>query len=432
MPDKLPLSENFIRDHNASRGTEVLEDEYQSLSRQLRRRGIDIESIRTKVAAFSVALPTWGAGRGGTRFAKFPLDGAPTCIDEKLEDCAVVQQLCRITPRVSPHFPWDFTEDYAALAARATDLGLGFDAVNSNTFQDQPHQKHSYGGGSLSSPHAAVRDQAVAHNIECIRIGKLLGSCAITVWVGDGSNFPGQQDFTRAFDRYLYSTARIYAALPADWRMLLEHKLFEPAFYSTVLPDWGSSILAAQELGVQAYCLVDLGHHAPTTNIEQIVARLHRFGKLGGFHFNDSKYGDDDLDSGSINPHQLFLVFNELIEAQFNACGTFSPAYLIDQSHNVTDPIESMLASAEAIVCALAKALIVDREALLYAQESGDVMMAFQTLRQAYRTDVTPLIAQARVQAGGAIDVLGAYRASGWRKTQARHRQKLAPGTGIV
>jgi L-rhamnose isomerase/sugar isomerase len=432
MPDQLPLSENFIRDHNASRGTEGLEDEYQSLSRQLRRRGIDIESIRAKVAAFSVALPTWGAGRGGTRFARFPFDGAPTCIHEKLEDCAVVQQLCRITPRVSPHFPWDFVEDYAALAERAANLGLGFDAVNSNTFQDQLHQKLSYAGGSLSSPHAAVRDQAVAHNIECIRIGKLLGSHAITVWVGDGSNFPGQQDFTRAFDRYLDSTSRIYAALPADWRMLLEHKLFEPAFYSTVLQDWGSSILAAQQLGAQAYCLVDLGHHAPTTNIEQIVARLHRFGKLGGFHFNDSKYGDDDLDSGSINPHQLFLVFNELVEAQLNARGTFSPAYLIDQSHNVTDPIESMLASAEAIVSAMAKALIVDREALLYAQESNDVMMAFQTLRQAYRTDVTPLIAQARVQAGGAIDVLGAFRASGWRKMQARHRQKLAPGTGIV
>jgi len=432
MPDHLPLSENFVQDHNANRGTDALQDDYQSLARQLRRRGIDIESIRAKVAAFSVALPSWGAGRGGTRFAKFPFDGAPTTIGEKLEDCAVVQQLCRITPRVSPHFPWDFVADYPALRERAARLGLGFDAVNSNTFQDQADQAHSYSGGSLSSAHAAVRDQAVAHNIECIRIGRLLGSNAITVWVGDGSNFPGQQDFTRAFDRYLDSASRIYAALPADWKMLLEHKLFEPAFYSTVLQDWGSSILAAQQLGKQAYCLVDLGHHAPTTNIEQIVARLQRFGKLGGFHFNDSKYGDDDLDSGSINPHQLFLVFNELVEAESNAQGEFAPAYLIDQSHNVTDPIESMLASAEAIVGALAKALIVDREALLYAQESNDVMMAFQALRQAYRTDVSPLVAQARVDAGGAIDVLGAFRASGWRQTQARRRKKLAPGTGIV
>jgi L-rhamnose isomerase/sugar isomerase len=431
MQLQLPLPESFIRGHNVSR-TDALQDEYQSLARQLKRRGIDIEPIRAKVAAFSVALPSWGAGRGGTRFAKFPFDGAPTTIHEKLEDCAVVQQLCRIAPRVSPHFPWDFVEDYSELREQAARLGLGFDAVNSNTFQDQPQQKHSYAGGSLSSAHAAVRDQAVAHNIECIRIGRLLGSEAITVWVGDGSNFPGQQDFTRAFDRYLDSASRIYAALPGNWKMLLEHKLFEPAFYSTVLQDWGSSILAAQQLGPQAYCLVDLGHHAPTTNIEQIVARLHRFGKLGGFHFNDSKYGDDDLDSGSINPHQLFLVFNELVEAESNAHGPFAPAYLIDQSHNVTDPIESMLASAEAIVSAFAKAWIVDRDALLYAQESNDVMMAFQALRQAYRTDVSPLIAQARVDAGGALDVLGAFRASGWRKTQARRRQKLAPGTGIV
>jgi L-rhamnose isomerase / sugar isomerase len=432
MQEDLPLPDGFVRDFNASRDIEGLQDDYQSLARQLRRRGIDIEPIRRKVAAFSVALPTWGAGRGGTRFAKFPFDGAPTSIYEKLADCAVVQQLCRITPRVSPHFPWDCVADYVALRELGASLALGFDAVNSNTFQDQLEQKHSYSAGSLSSAQAAVRDQAVDHNIECIRIGKILGSKAITVWVGDGSNFPGQQDFTRAFDRYLASAARIYAALPGDWKMLLEHKLFEPAFYSSVLQDWGSSILAAQQLGERAYCLVDLGHHAPTTNIEQIVARLHRFGKLGGFHFNDSKYGDDDLDSGAINPHQLFLVFNELIEAESNAKGSFEPAYLIDQSHNVTDPIESMLASAEAIVCAFAKALIVDREALLYAQESNDVMMAFQSLRQGYRTDVTPLIAQARIDAGGAIDVLGAFRASGWRKTQARRRQKLAPGTGIV
>ncbi len=432
MQQNFPLPQDFIQNFNSNDGVDALRDDYQALERQLGRRGIDIDSIRRKVAAFGVALPSWGAGRGGTRFAKFPFDGAPTSIHEKLEDCAVVQQLCRITPRVSPHFPWDFTADYLALREEAAALGLGFDAVNSNTFQDQPRQELSYASGSLSSTNTGVREQAIAHNIECIRIGKLLGSKALTVWVGDGSNFPGQQDFTRAFDRYLASTATIYAALPTDWRLLLEHKLFEPAFYSTVLQDWGSSILAARELGSQAYCLVDLGHHAPTTNIEQIVARLHRFGKLGGFHFNDSKYGDDDLDSGSINPHQLFLVFNELVEAESNSRGAFDPAYLIDQSHNVTDPIESMLASAEAIVGAYAKALIVDREALLYAQESNDAMMAFQALRQAYRTDVSPIIARARADVGGAIDVLGAFRASGWRTTQTRRRRKLAPGTGIV
>ena len=431
MGQQLPLSTDFIEDANTRR-MEALQDDYDSLGRQLRRRGLDLQAIERKVAAFSVALPTWGAGRGGTRFAKFPFAGGPTNIHEKLEDCAVVQQLCRITPRVSPHFPWDNTSDYQALREQAEGLGLGFDAVNSNTFQDQAGQQHSYASGSLTSTDRAVREQAIEHNIECIHIGTLLGSKAITVWIGDGSNFPGQQDLTRAFDRYLDSTARICDALPDGWRMLLEHKLYEPAFYSTVLQDWGSSILAAQQLGPRAQCLVDLGHHAPNVNIEQIVARLHRFGKLGGFHFNDSKYGDDDLDSGSINPHQLFLIFNELVEAQLRSRPGFDPAYLIDQSHNVTDPIESMLSSADAIASAYAKALAVDRGALHDAQEANDVMLAFQTLRQGYRTDVAPIIAHARLAAGGAIDPIATYRANRWRAQAAGKRRLLAPGTGIV
>jgi L-rhamnose isomerase/sugar isomerase len=428
---KLPITPEFIREANAPR-LSALEDDYGSLGRQLRRRGVDIEKIERQVAAFSVALPTWGAGRGGTRFAKFPFRGAPTNIHEKLEDCSVVQQLCRITPRVSPHFPWDFVSDYRALRQQAEALDLAFDAVNSNTFQDQPGQQHSYASGSLTSLDRGAREQAIAHNIECINIGRELGSTAITVWIADGSNYPGQQDLTRAFDRYLESMAQIYSALPGGWRVLLEHKLFEPAFYSTVLQDWGSSILAAQQLGPKAQCLVDLGHHAPNTNIEQIVSRLHRFGRLGGFHFNDSKYGDDDLDSGAINPHQLFLVFNELVEAELNPRSGFDPAYMIDQSHNVTDPIESMLSSAEAIAGAYAKALLVDRGALRDAQESNDVMMAFQALRQAYRTDVSALVARARMSAGGAIDVLSTYRASGWRQEMAGKRTALGPGTGIV
>ena len=431
METRLPLSADFIHACNTS-GREVVEDDYVCLGRQLRRRGLDIEAIERRVAVFSMALPSWGVGRGGTRFAKFPFAGAPTDIHDKLQDCAVVQQLCRITPRVSPHFPWDCVSDYYALKDEAAHFGLGFDAVNSNTFQDQPGQKHSYRSGSLTSTDRGAREQAIEHNIDCIRIGEVLGSKAITVWIADGSNFPGQQDFTRAFDRYLESTARIYAALPGDWRMLLEHKLYEPAFYSTVLQDWGSSILAANQLGPRTQCLVDLGHHAPSVNIEQIVARLHRFGKLGGFHFNDSKYGDDDLDSGAINPHQLFLVFNELVEAHSSSRGPFNPAYMIDQSHNVTDPIESMLSSAEAIATAYAKALIVDRAALRDAQESNDVMMAFQALRTAYRTDVSPILARARRTAGGAIDPIAAYRASGYRQKKARERRALAPGTGIV
>ncbi|MDB5420003.1 MAG: rhaI, partial [Phenylobacterium sp.] len=319
-----------------------------------------------------------------------------------------------------------------ALRQEAAALGLAFDAVNSNTFQDQPGQAHSYRSGSLAATDPAVRAQAVAHNIECIEIGRQLGSRAITVWVGDGANFPGQQDFAAALDRYLESAAEIYAALPDGWRMLLEHKLYEPAFYATVISDWGTSILAAQQLGPKAQCLVDLGHHAPNVNIEQIVARLHRFGKLGGFHFNDSKYGDDDLDSGAINPHQLFLVFNELVEAEARPRDGFDPAYMIDQSHNVTDPIESMLSSAEAISGAFAKAVMVDREALHDAQAANDVMMAFQALRLAYRTDVTPILAMARIEAGGSADPIALYRAAGWRERKAQQRKPVGLGAGIV
>jgi L-rhamnose isomerase/sugar isomerase len=427
----LPLEQDLIVAQNAPRMA-ALKDEYDSLGRTLARRGIDIDSVKTRLKGFTVATPTWGSGVGGTRFAKFPIPGEPTNIHEKLEDCAVVQQLCRITPRVSPHLPWDKTDDYRGLRAEAEDLGLSFDAVNSNTFQDQPGQAVSYRHGSLASSDPAAREQAVAHNIDCIEAGIALGSKAITVWIGDGSNFPGQQDFNRAFDRYLESASRIHAALPEGWRMLLEHKLYEPAFYSTVISDWGSSLLAAQQLGPKAQCLIDLGHHAPNVNIEQIVARLDRAGKLGGFHFNDSKYGDDDLDSGSINPHQLFLVFNELVEAEARSEDEFAPAYMIDQSHNVTDPIESLLSSADAIAGAFAKALLVDRGALHAAQDSNDVMMAFQTLRRAYATDVTPLVAMARVEAGGAAELVSAYRATDWRARKANKRRAASGAAGIV
>lgn len=427
----LPISAELIAEANA-RDNEALEEDYAALGRKLSRTGIDIDAIKDRVGGFSVAVPSWGAGRGGTRFAKFPIAGEPTNIHEKLEDCAVINQLSRVTPRVSPHFPWDKVSDYKGLREEAQSLGLGFDAVNSNTFQDQPGQAQTYATGSLSSTVEATRQQAVEHNIECIEIGRQLGSTDLTVWVGDGTNFPGQQDFARSLDRYLEAASQVYAALPDDWRMLLEHKMFEPAFYSTVISDWGSSILAAQELGPKAKCLVDLGHHAPNVNIEQIVARLHRFGKLGGFHFNDSKYGDDDLDSGSINPHQLYLVFNELVEAELNPRDGFNPSYMIDQSHNVTDPIESMLSSAETITACFAKALLVDREALHAAQEGNDTMMAFQALRRAYNVDVAPIIAKARAEAGGAIDVLAAYRASQWRERKAQERKAVGLGAGIV
>jgi L-rhamnose isomerase/sugar isomerase len=407
-----------------------LQEDYAALARRLDRRGRNIEEVRARLAAFSVAVPSWGAGRGGTRFARFPIPGEPTDVHEKLEDCAIVQQLGRMTPRVSLHVPWDLVDDVAALAEEGRALGLGFDAVNSNSFQDQPGQAHSYANGSIAAADPAVRAQAVAHNIDCIAFGRALGSRALTLWVGDGSNLPGQQDFTRALDRYIEAAQDIHRALPDDWTLLLEHKLYEPAFYSSVIADWGTSILAAQEIGPRARCLVDLGHHAPSTNIEQIVSRLHRFGRLGGFHFNDSKYGDDDLDAGAIDPHQLFLVWNELVAAE--ARGGLDAAYMLDQSHNVTDPIESLIGSAEAVATAYAKALLVDRDALVHAQEAGDAMLAFRTLRMAYETDVQPIIAKVRADAGGAIDPIAAYRATGWRARCAQQRRPPHRGSGIV
>jgi len=411
----------------------ALEDDYASLGRSLERRGVAIGAIKDKVKAFAVAVPSWGVGVGGTRFAKFPIPGEPTSIFEKLEDCAVIHALGRATPTVSPHFPWDKVADYPALKEQAEGLGLAFDAVNSNTFQDQEDQVASYKFGSLTHTDAAVRDLAVAHNLECIDIGQRLGSRALTVWVADGSNFPGQSDMAGALDRYLESMTTIYAALPKAWRVFIEHKLYEPAFYSTVISDWGTSILCAQSLGPKAQCLVDLGHHAPGVNIEQIVARLAQFGKLGGFHFNDSKYGDDDLDAGAINPHQLFLVFNELVAVEQRGASNFAPAYMLDQSHNLTDPIESLLGSAAAVTGAYARALVVDREALVEHQRLNDVIMAFNVLRRGYDTDVAPILAMARYEAGGAIDPIAAYRQSGWRERKAQERKPVAVGqAGIV
>jgi L-rhamnose isomerase / sugar isomerase len=417
------ISPELIETENRGR-LAALNDEYESLGRALHRRGRSIDTIKDKVKKLGVAIPTWGVGTGGTRFARFPIPGEPTNIFEKIEDCAVIQALGRNTPTVSPHFPWDETPDPTELRDFTNAHGLGFDAVNSNTFQDRAGQARSYKYGSLTHADAAVREQAIVHNITCIETGKKLGSKAITVWIADGANFPGQSDMTTALDRYLASTSDIYAALPADWRLFIEHKLYEPAFYSTVISDWGTSILCAQQLGPKAQCLVDLGHHAPNVNIEQIVARLARFGKLGGFHFNDSKYGDDDLDTGSINPHQLFLVFNELIEAEKRAgADGFHPAYMLDQSHNVTDPIESLLNSAAAVAASYARALCVDRDALAEHQKKNDVIMAFNTLRRAYDTDVLPILAMARYEMGGAIDPIDTYRASGWRARKAQMRK---------
>ncbi|MBN9433735.1 MAG: L-rhamnose catabolism isomerase [Bosea sp.] len=420
----LPIQEAIVAENNRA-AEAALANDYSALGEQLDRRGIDIDVVTRKVASFGVAIPSWGVGTGGTRFARFAGPGEPRGIFDKLDDCAVIQQLTRATPTVSLHIPWD-KADPAAIKAKGDALGLGFDAMNSNTFSDAKDQALSYKFGSLSHTDKAVRQQAIEHNIETIEIGRVLGSKALTVWIGDGSNFPGQSNFTRAFERYLDAMKAVYAALPDDWRVFTEHKLYEPAFYSTVVQDWGTNYLIAQELGPKAFCLVDLGHHAPNVNIEMIVARLIQFRKLAGFHFNDSKYGDDDLDAGSINPFQLFLVFNELVDAEYRKAEAFDPAYMIDQSHNVTDPIESLMASAIEIQRAYAQALLVDRPVLEAFQEANDVLMARETLKRAYNTDVSPIIAKARLAKGGAIDPIATYRASGYRARVTAER----PATG--
>ncbi|MCT7377024.1 L-rhamnose catabolism isomerase [Chelativorans salis] len=426
-----PITADLVERENAARET-ALKRDYEALGEQLDRRGISIDAIRDRVAAFGVAVPSWGVGTGGTRFARFPGPGEPRDIFDKIEDCAVIHQLTRATPTISLHIPWDKAEP-EKLRQAAERFGLAFDAMNSNTFQDHPGQEHSYKYGSLSHTDAATRRQAVEHNLECIEIGKTLGSKALTVWIGDGSNFPGQSDFARAFERYLSSMKEVYAALPDDWRLFTEHKMYEPAFYSTVVQDWGTNYMIAKELGPKAYCLVDLGHHAPNVNIEMIVSRLIQFGKLGGFHFNDSKYGDDDLDTGSVDPYRLFLVFNELVGAELRNVAGFDPAHMLDQSHNVTDPIESLMVSATEVTRAFAQALLVDRKVLADCQEENDALMASETLKTAFRTDVGPILAMARLKSGGAVDPVVAYRASGYRAKAAAERPAITgTGGGIV
>jgi L-rhamnose isomerase / sugar isomerase len=425
------IDAGLVEKENAAR-EEALKRDYDHLGERLGRRGIAINEILDKVAAFGVAAPSWGVGTGGTRFARFPGEGEPRDIFDKLEDCAVIHQLARATPTVSLHIPWD-KADPQRLMQTAERFGLRFDAMNSNTFQDHPGQERSYKFGSLSHTDAATRRQAIEDNLECIEIGRAIGSKALTVWIGDGSNFPGQSHFAKSFERYLTSMKEIYAALPEDWRLFSEHKMYEPAFYSTVVQDWGTNYIIARELGPKAFCLVDLGHHAAGVNIEMIVSRLIQFGKLGGFHFNDSKYGDDDLDSGAIDPYRLFLVFNELVDAELSGVAGFDPAHMLDQSHNVTDPIESLMISATEVQAAYARALLVDRKMLDACQEANDALTASETLKTAFRTDVEPILATARLRAGGAIDPVATYRASGYRAKVAAIRPPVtAAGGGIV
>jgi L-rhamnose isomerase / sugar isomerase len=417
-----------------------LEEHNQSLSKDHKRefdfvagKFNNVEDVLQKLVDFQVAIPSWALGTGGTRFGRFSGGGEPRSLEEKMEDVGLLHQLNQSSGAISLHIPWDIPSNVASIKALAAQHGLRFDAVNSNTFQDQPGQKHSYKFGSLQHVDKAVRKQAIEHNIEVIKHGVDLGSESLTVWLADGSSFPGQLNFRKAFQNTLESLQEIYEALPADWKMFVEYKAFEPNFYSMTVGDWGQSLLYASKLGPKAYTLVDLGHHLPNANIEQIVSLLLMEGKLGGFHFNDSKYGDDDLTVGSINPYQLFLIFAELVEGM-DAKGmnhATDLGWMIDASHNIKDPLEDLLQSVEAIQEAYAQALLLDARALDEARNTNDVALAQNILQDVYRTDVRPLVAEARLRGGGALQPLKLFRQLSIREQLVRERGLKTVATGL-
>ncbi len=385
--------------------------QWNFLAETLTQQGIDTEALLTQLIDFQVAIPSWALGTGGTRFGRFAGGGEPRSLEEKIDDVGLMHALNQSSGAISLHIPWDIPSDPAAIRERMEQHGLRFDAMNSNTFQDQPGQPLSYKHGSLGHANPAVRQQAVEHNQEVIRIGESLGSQALTVWLADGANFPGQRSFRRALENTQASLEEIYSSLPGKWKLLIEYKPFEPNFYSTVIPDWGTSFLLANQLGSKAFTLVDLGHHLPNTNIEQIVATLLMREKLGGFHFNDSKYADDDLTVGAIRPYQLFLIFLELIDGFPGQSLAHSPlSFMIDASHNTKDPLEDLLQSVEAMLIAYAQALLVDSATLEEARFTNDAALAQNVLQNAYRTDVRPLLREARLRSGAAIQPLLAYR----------------------
>lgn len=389
--------------------------------------------ILQKLKDFQIAIPSWALGTGGTRFGRFSGGGEPRNLEEKIADVGLLHALNQSSGAISLHIPWDIPTDPAAIRTLAAHHGLAFDAVNSNTFQDQADQTHSYKFGSLQHVSAATRKQAIDHNIEVIKQGVSLGSKALTVWLSDGSCFPGQLNFRHAYERTVDSLREIYAALPADWSLYLEYKAYEPNFYSTTVGDWGASYSMVNKLGPKAKTLVDLGHHLPNANIEQIVSILLMEGKLGGFHFNDSKYGDDDLTAGSIKPYQLFLIFSELVDGM-DAKGMNHAkdlGWMIDASHNVKDPLEDLLQSVEAIQIAYAQALLVDRAALEAAREANDVVRCQEILQAVFRTDVRALVAQARLELGGALDPIALFRQEKMREQLIKSRGAKTVATGL-
>ncbi len=387
---------------------------------------MDIDTVLEKIQQFTVETPSWGYGDSGTRFKVFHWPGAARTLREKLADAAQVNQLTGICTSVAIHIPWDREDDWQAVKDYTHGLGLRIGSVNPNLFQEDMYRL-----GSLCHVDQQVRQRGIAHVLECIQIAQAIDSDVISLWLADGTNYPGQDSLRHRRNRLVDSLQAIYAALPAGMRLLIEYKFFEPAFYSTDLPDWGTSLLMAQKLGPQAEVLVDTGHHPQGTNIPQIVAQLLDEGRLGGFHFNDRKYADDDLIVGTLNPFELFCIFNEIIDAEIEGNANAGRiAYMIDQSHNIEPKIEAMIQSVINIQIAYTKALLVDRSALRKAQEASDVLGAYRVLQSAYETDVRPWLSEARARQGRHPDPIAAFRSSGYAERVARERVALETSSG--
>ncbi|RME00499.1 MAG: L-rhamnose isomerase [Calditrichaeota bacterium] len=385
-------------------------------------RQLNLDSIKESLKKQHIETPSWGYGDSGTRFRVFPWPGAARTTEEKLADAAMVHKLTGVAPSVALHIPWDKVDDWQALMKFASELGIQIGAINPNVFQDE-----AYKFGSICHAEASVRQKAVSHMLECIEIMKITGSRDLSLWFADGTNYAGQDHFRKRKHRLLESLSQVYEALPEGKRMLIEYKFFEPAFYHTDLSDWGQAYWVASKLGEKAQVLVDTGHHAQGVNIEHIVATLLDEGKLGGFHFNNRKYADDDLIVGSVNPFELFLIFNELVDAEQSqempaASCAKNVAYMIDQSHNIEPKIEAMVQSVINCQVALAKALLVDRNALSQKQETLDVLGAFRELMNAYELDVRPLLAEVRQEMGLHPDPITALKESGYAEKIAKER----------
>jgi L-rhamnose isomerase/sugar isomerase len=374
---------------------------------------MDEQRTLEQLRRLTIETPSWGYGNSGTRFHVYPWPGAARTVHERIADAALAHRLTGCCPSVALHIPWDATDDYAALRRYAEGLGIRIGAINPNLFGSDEYRL-----GSLCHPDAGVRARALEHCRECIAIAEEVGSSVISLWLADGTNYPGQDDLRGRHERLLDGLEQVYASLPPGMRLLVEYKFFEPGFYSTDLPDWGTAALVCRRLGPQAQVLVDTGHHPQGTNVEQIVALLLAEGLLGGFHFNNRKYADDDLIVGSIDPFELFRIMREIARA----AELEQIAFMIDQSHNIEGKIDAMIQSVMNIQTAYAKALLVDDERLAAAQAEGDVLGAHRLLLDAFETDVRPLLARLRREVGVEADPVEAFRAGGYGEALARER----------